>query len=216
MNEAHHPTDLRRPSPFFSVEPSLALHSSRWNFDESKQIPRHSKGANREWRRRERSMLWIVAISFCFLLGGLLWRHRSDSVDVSLWLSFGKMEASFAVTVPRQTKIDKNVKVERWLQHNGEDRHAFEWQEAQKPLWRQLLSMSNFFRALGVLHHHSPRPKAALISLVRNEELDGIVQSMTQLEMRWNWKYRYPWVFFSEAPFSDEFKVRLRPFSISH
>lgn len=40
------------------------------------------------------------------------------------------------------------------------------------------------------------------------------MQSMRQLEYRWNRKYRYPWVFFNEKHFSDEFKVgRLPPFS---
>jgi hypothetical protein len=53
------------------------------------------------------------------------------------------------------------------------------------------------------------RPKAALISLVRNEELEGILQSMQQLEFHWNRQYDYPWVFFNEKPFSAEFKVRL-------
>ena len=53
------------------------------------------------------------------------------------------------------------------------------------------------------------RPKAALISLVRNEELNGILQSMQQLEFHWNNRYNYPWVFFNEKPFSDEFKVGL-------
>lgn len=51
------------------------------------------------------------------------------------------------------------------------------------------------------------RPKAALITLVRNSELDGILQSMRQLEYRWNEKYQYPWVFFNDEPFSEEFKV---------
>lgn len=51
------------------------------------------------------------------------------------------------------------------------------------------------------------RPKAAIISLVRNEELDGIMQSMQQLERRWNRRYNYPWMFFSEKPFTEEFKV---------
>lgn len=55
----------------------------------------------------------------------------------------------------------------------------------------------------------TPRPKAALISLVRNEELEGILQSMRQLEMHWNRRYQYPWIFFNEKPFSEEFKVRL-------
>jgi Glycolipid 2-alpha-mannosyltransferase len=53
-----------------------------------------------------------------------------------------------------------------------------------------------------------PRPKAALISLVRNEELDGILQSMQQLEYHWNHLYNYPWIFFSEKPFTEEFRVR--------
>ncbi|KAK5947082.1 hypothetical protein PMZ80_001228 [Knufia obscura] len=50
------------------------------------------------------------------------------------------------------------------------------------------------------------RPKAAIISLVRNEELDGILQSMKQLEWHWNKRYNYPWMFFSEQSFTDEFK----------
>lgn len=52
------------------------------------------------------------------------------------------------------------------------------------------------------------KSKAALISLVRNEELDGILQSMRQLEYRWNKRFGYPWLFFSEVPFSEEFKGR--------
>jgi hypothetical protein len=53
-----------------------------------------------------------------------------------------------------------------------------------------------------------PKQRAALISLVRNEELAGILQSMKQLEHNWNHKYSYPWIFFSEKPFSETFKVR--------
>lgn len=53
------------------------------------------------------------------------------------------------------------------------------------------------------------RPRAAIISLVRNEELEGIMQSMRQLEHRWNSRYNYPWVFFNDKPFSDDFKVSL-------
>ena len=53
----------------------------------------------------------------------------------------------------------------------------------------------------------SNRPRAAIISLVRNEELDGIVESMDQLEFRWNHKYQYPWIFFSEEGFTEHFMV---------
>ncbi|KAI1616039.1 glycosyltransferase family 15 protein [Exophiala viscosa] len=53
---------------------------------------------------------------------------------------------------------------------------------------------------------YTSRPRAAIISLVRTEELDGILQSMRQLEFHWNRNYRYPWIFFSETPFNDNFK----------
>ncbi|KAK5005927.1 hypothetical protein LTR60_006112 [Cryomyces antarcticus] len=52
------------------------------------------------------------------------------------------------------------------------------------------------------------KPRAALISLVRNSELEGLMQSMRQLEYHWNRKYQYPWVFFNDEPFSEDFRVR--------
>lgn len=54
----------------------------------------------------------------------------------------------------------------------------------------------------------SIRPDSAIISLVRNEELNGIISSMRQLETSWNSKYNYPWIFFNNVPFSEEFKAR--------
>lgn len=51
------------------------------------------------------------------------------------------------------------------------------------------------------------KPRAALISLARNSELVGIMQSMRQLEYQWNRKYNYPWIFFNDEPFTEEFKV---------
>lgn len=82
----------------------------------------------------------------------------------------------------------------RWLQENSDNK------------W----SVSN--RAFGGAGQPN-KPKAALISLVRNQELEGIVQSMTQLEYHWNHKYQYPWIFFNDEPFNDEFKVRRFPLS---
>lgn len=52
------------------------------------------------------------------------------------------------------------------------------------------------------------RANATLISLVRNDELEGIIRSMRQLELSWNNKYNYPWIFFNDVPFTEEFKKR--------
>lgn len=57
-------------------------------------------------------------------------------------------------------------------------------------------------------NEHSDRISATLLSLVRNSELDQIIQSMQELERTWNHKFNYPWTFFNDEEFSDEFKER--------
>jgi mannosyltransferase len=50
------------------------------------------------------------------------------------------------------------------------------------------------------------RINATILSLVRNSELQGMIQSMQDLERTWNHKFNYPWTFFNEEPFTEEFK----------
>lgn len=50
------------------------------------------------------------------------------------------------------------------------------------------------------------RINATILALVRNEELEGMLQSMEDLERTWNNKFNYPWTFFNDVPFSEEFK----------
>jgi mannosyltransferase len=50
------------------------------------------------------------------------------------------------------------------------------------------------------------RINATLLSLVRNEEVMGMVQAMQDLERTWNHKFNYPWTFFNDVPFTEEFK----------
>lgn len=55
---------------------------------------------------------------------------------------------------------------------------------------------------------NSDRINATIISLVRNSELDDILTSMADLERTWNSKFNYPWTFFNDEPFTEEFKRR--------
>ncbi|TPX09634.1 uncharacterized protein E0L32_009107 [Thyridium curvatum] len=55
---------------------------------------------------------------------------------------------------------------------------------------------------------NSDRINATILSLVRNEELDGILQAMKDLERTWNHKFNYPWTFFNDVPFTEEFKKK--------
>ncbi|CAE7130478.1 unnamed protein product [Rhizoctonia solani] len=50
------------------------------------------------------------------------------------------------------------------------------------------------------------RVNAAFVVLARNGDLQGILESIKQMEDRFNKKYQYPYVFLNEEPFSDEFK----------
>lgn len=52
------------------------------------------------------------------------------------------------------------------------------------------------------------RINATLLSLVRNNEVEGMVQAMRDLERTWNSKFNYPWTFFNDVPFDEEFKRR--------
>jgi mannosyltransferase len=52
------------------------------------------------------------------------------------------------------------------------------------------------------------RASATLLALVRNEEVDDMVASMIDLERTWNNKFNYPWTFFNDKPFSEEFKKK--------
>lgn len=82
----------------------------------------------------------------------------------------------------------------KWLQMNSDNAYAYSDAFGQQISWWSG-------------HWLSFRPRAAIITLVRNEELEGIMQSMRQLEYHWNHKYRYPWVFFNEQPFSEAFRL---------
>ncbi|KAK0459746.1 glycosyltransferase family 15 protein [Desarmillaria tabescens] len=53
------------------------------------------------------------------------------------------------------------------------------------------------------------KASAAIVMLARNSDLNGIIVSMKQMEDRFNKKFRYPYVFLNEQPFSDQFKSRV-------
>lgn len=50
-----------------------------------------------------------------------------------------------------------------------------------------------------------PRENATLFTLCRNKELYEILDSIQQLEVRFNSKHNYDWVFMNEEPFTQEF-----------
>ena len=72
--------------------------------------------------------------------------------------------------------------------------------EPEGPLWRA--------DGYAADNPDSPRINATILSLVRNEELDGMIRAMNDLERTWNSKFNYPWTFFNEVKFTSEFRRR--------
>ncbi|KAK9476541.1 glycolipid 2-alpha-mannosyltransferase-domain-containing protein [Lipomyces japonicus] len=52
------------------------------------------------------------------------------------------------------------------------------------------------------------RANATLLVLARNSEINGLVRTMKDVERTFNSKFNYPWTFFNDEPFSEQFKRR--------
>ena len=50
------------------------------------------------------------------------------------------------------------------------------------------------------------KANAAFVILARNSDLSGILESIKQMEDRFNKKFQYPYVFLNEEDFSEDFK----------
>ena len=59
------------------------------------------------------------------------------------------------------------------------------------------------------------KANAAFVILVRNHELKQIVESIHQIEDRFNRQYGYNYVFLNDVPFTEEFIKWVRPTSLS-
>ncbi|KAI0073984.1 glycosyltransferase family 15 protein [Panus rudis PR-1116 ss-1] len=53
------------------------------------------------------------------------------------------------------------------------------------------------------------KANATILMLARNSDVDSAVRSIRELEDKFNKKFKYPWTFLNEEPFSDEFKRRV-------
>ncbi|PQE03926.1 hypothetical protein CJF31_00003001 [Rutstroemia sp. NJR-2017a BVV2] len=105
----------------------------------------------------------VLVASTLFVL-----RDGVPSADVVKVHSLGSYTPILPELPPSKTKGPDPV---AWLKENSDNKYA-----VSNGVWSGM-SLNK-------------RPKAALISLVRNSELEGIRQSMMQLEMRWNHKYQ--------------------------
>ena len=193
------PLQSRSINKFALVSPGdiLSLYSSTDSPNFWKSSPTPQRWSTRRFtptRLRSGVTKRQVAILVCIILSILVWRHPLSHSTTHVKLD-PSSSSPYEILRPEDTLQDENtLDPERWLRDNSNNKYAMTHSSG---LWDSI-------------PHLSSRPRAALISLVRNSELDGIVRSMEQLEYRWNRKYQYPWVFINDEPFSDEFKAATR------
>lgn len=121
--------------------------------------------------RRRAIFLVICAVFFLFYFLPGSERIKIQLKTESVPVSYSTYEPILPAISPSSKKGQDPT---RWLRENSGDKHA-----VSNPYIPQLPIISSY-----------GRPRAALISLVRNSELEGIMQSMRQLEYRWNRKYQ--------------------------
>lgn len=190
------------PSDQCSTSSSASSLSSSATFWMSPAPPRRSCAQYMPTRIRSSISKKQIAVMICILLALGFWATPPPSTwkrnEVHITI---QQPASnpYQILRPASQEGPKQHAPNpvRWLEQNSNNRHAE-------------IAGANPYLSIPVLGHQNAKPRAALISLVRNSELPGLTQSMRQLEFQWNRKYNYPWIFFNDEPFSDEFKVRTR------
>lgn len=127
----------------------------------------------------------VVTLAFCFFCFPRAKDSRHKNPQVYNSSAYQPIRGKVSKSSLRSSDAIK------WLEQNSNNKYVVS---------EGLPLLSPFVRG-------GKKPRGALISLVRNAELDGIKQSMRQLEDKWNRKYQYPWIFFNDEPFTDEFKA---------
>ncbi|KAK8908124.1 hypothetical protein QC760_003985 [Botrytis cinerea] len=160
-------------------------------------------GGRRGTSSRRHYRFFMFMIGFCFISTLFFYffpssTYTSSSLpDIHTLGSYIPIQPFLSSPINSKSKTQtKNPDPIKWLQENSNNRYAI---TNTPKTWASKIS-----------EWKSSRPKAALISLVRNSELEGMLQSMRQLEARWNHKYMYPWIFFNDEPFSREFMEKTR------
>lgn len=206
QNSANHITDSGTEDPFISPE----FHRRNRSLSSTSHISVTSSTAdccsNASTLRRQRPVWhwrprgsrltisrikavpirWLFVV-LCLIVTFIVWHLPPPPTrDFAFHLDEQVSTSAFQILRPRASAESHSTDPEKWLRDNSEEALS-----RNKRWWTR----------------SSPKPRAAIITLVRNEELEGIMQSMRQLEHHWNRKYQYPWIFFNEKPFSEEFKV---------
>ena len=158
---------------------------SRWSF---------SFGVRNAVSKRQLAVLLLLLLTLLFWVVPRPGTWRRQVVHVTVQQPVSNPYQVLHPVLQTSTAKKHAPDPTKWLEHNSNNRHAEN-------------TGLGLLKSIPSLGHYSPKPRAALISLVRNSELPGLMQSMRQLEYRWNRKYNYPWIFFNDEPFSDEFKV---------
>ena len=127
-------------------------------------------------------------------------RHPLDLLTDDLLIEDAELHGITPPDTNHNGKSEPKTSPEEWIKHHSSLHHN----NVNTPAgWKHPIQQPH-------------RPRAALISLVRSSELSGILQSMRQLEYHFNRHHNYPWIFFSEKPFTAKFINETRRITSAH
>jgi hypothetical protein len=148
--------------------PNTANTRQQWAYNSWKYALQNTDVFNLRILSR-RLVVLITCVTFVFVLIFLRPEHHNPGLpDVHALTAYQPIRPALP---PTDKLLPDPI---QWLEKNSNNRYAV------------LNSALPHVPRLG----GSSRPRAALISLVRNSELEGMMQSMRQLEFRWNRKYQ--------------------------
>jgi len=103
--------------------------------------------------------------------------------------------------------IDKSASLKSLPSKYSEHRRICPAHSVPKHIYNQTIQQPvGFLNKLLTSPVLPKRANAVIILLCRNSELSGILSSLNQYESMFNTRYRYPYVFLNDRPFSPEFK----------
>ncbi|PWZ03150.1 putative KRE2-alpha-1,2-mannosyltransferase [Testicularia cyperi] len=156
--------------------------------------------------RRPQRLITLVVVFLLILTFSTYLSFSAEGVQTvrNGWDSLPRLSSPWQSSSSSGNSISSPASVADMYTHNPGVPSSIE--ELSK--WAQVGDDGNLYPPSYIpqMANQAPRAKAGFIVLVRNSELEGMRESMRDVEEKFNRKYGYPWIFLNNEPFTEEFK----------
>lgn len=133
------------------------------------------------------------------------------SASNSLIGSFNKpLSADESAAENERHKAEEAISQDQSLDDNSLDDQAKNLQDAAESAAHEDLSKNVMDFIKPSFANKGNKPKACLVTLVRNSELNDMVNSIRQVQKKFNEQFKYDWIFLNDDEFTDSFKEAIK------